>query len=111
MPKTPKFELAEMLAQLSQQLSKADSAARARGDAVLQLEECEVQLAVNMEGGGSAGIKFWVIELGANAKTENSNTITVKFKPIPGQSIQAGQVSTDTDAPPVARQTRKNPKT
>jgi Trypsin-co-occurring domain 2 len=105
MAKVPKFELKQMLEQLSQQLVEVDKAARARGDAILQLDECEVQLAITMDGGGSAGIKFWVIELGVNAKTENANTITVKFKPIDGKAIQAGQKSTQSPAPAVKRQT------
>jgi hypothetical protein len=105
MAKAPKFELKQMLEQLSQQLVEVDKAARARGDAILQLDECEVQLAVTMEGGGNAGIKFWVIELGASGKTENANTITVKFKPIEGKSLQAGQKSSLSSAPANKRQT------
>lgn len=44
MAKTPKFELKQMIEQLSQQLVDVDRSARARGDAILQLDECEVQL-------------------------------------------------------------------
>lgn len=107
MSKVPKFELAELLAQLSDQLIAADRRARERGQAIMQLEECEVELAINMEGGGNAGIKFWVVELGVNAKTERVNTLKVKFKPIPGSATQAGQQSELDPAPATPRQTRK----
>ncbi len=102
----PKLELPALLAHLTEQLLEADKAAREKGNAIMQLEECEVELAVKLEIGAKGGVKFWVMELGANSKTEHSNKIKVKFKPLAGVAIQAVQKSTRSPAPEVKRQTK-----
>lgn len=102
----PKLQLTDLLSHLSQQLVAADKAARDRGDAIMQLEECEVELAVKLEVGAKGGVKFWVMELGANSKTEHSNKIKVKFKPLAGVALQAVQKSSSAPAPAVRRQTK-----
>lgn len=107
MPTLPKLELPDLLAHLSDQLMAADKAARERGQPIMQFEECEVEVAVKLEAGAEGGVKFWVVELGANAKSEYSNKITVKFKPLAGTTLQAVQKSAADDAPEVLRQTKR----
>jgi hypothetical protein len=103
-----KLELPDLLANLSAQLIAAHDAAQARGNPIMQFEECEIELAVKLEISGKAGVKFWVVELGAGAKAEHSSKIKVKFKPLPGMSLQAPQVSLANPAPAARRQTKKN---
>lgn len=103
----PKLQLPDLLAHLSEQLVAVDRAARERGQPIMQFEECEVELAVKLEVGVQGGVKFWVMELGTKAKTEHSNKIKVKFKPLAGTTLQAVQTSSAAPAPGVTRQTKR----
>jgi len=99
------FSLSEVLAHISEELVTADESARARGKAAMQFEECEVEFAVKLEGGVKAGIKVWVLELGANAKRSDTNTIRVKFKSLPNRPLQAPHVDTSAPGPELTRET------
>ncbi len=104
MPTSPKPELADVLAHLSNQLILADEAAKQRGKAAMQFEECEVEFAIKVDTGAKAGIKVWVIEIGADAKYEQSNRIKIKFKTIPGSGLQAAQGPLNQPAEEIHRQ-------
>jgi Trypsin-co-occurring domain 2 len=95
--------LADLLSHITDQLVLADTAARARGKATMQFEECELEFAVKIEGDAKAGIKVWVLELGGGVKKSDSNTIRVKFKSIPGQPIQAAHTATTAPGPSLER--------
>jgi hypothetical protein len=41
--------------------------------------ELELKLGVTSSGGGNAGVKFWVVELGAKGTYESSTTHTLKL--------------------------------
>jgi membrane-bound lytic murein transglycosylase len=98
------FELADVLKHVAAQLGAADKAAKDGGNPVMQFEECEVEFAVKVEAAGKAGVKVWVMEFGAEAKREQSNKVKIKFKAIPGKSVQASQVAPTEAAEPIKRQ-------
>lgn len=41
--------------------------------------ELELQLAITTSGGGKGGVKFWVVELGANAEIKRQATHKLKL--------------------------------
>jgi hypothetical protein len=99
-----KFELASFIDQVAQQLLAAEAKARGRGDHVMQFEECELEMAVSIDKDGRAGIKVWVLELGAGAKKTDANTIRVKFKRIEGQQPVVFFTGTQGIEPPPVKQ-------
>ena len=110
MTKTARFPLADVLANVAEELVRADEMARSRGRAVMQFEECEVELAVTVEVEAEGGFKVWVVNLSGKAKREEANSLRVKMKAIPGSPIQAPQVTTDISAAsPVVKQRNANP--
>lgn len=106
----PKLELPTLLATLSDQLREADRNARARGNPIMQLEECEIELSVSLELGAKGSVKFWVLEAGADAKTAHTNKVRVKLKPIDGTVLQAFQASLDRSAPTIIRERSRKTK-
>lgn len=48
-------------------------------EAVLQLSQCEIELAVNVSVEGKAGLRFWIIEAGAGGATETASRIKLSF--------------------------------
>ena len=46
----------------------------------MQFEECELEMAVEIELSGEAKTNVWVFKLGGGVKKTDANTITVKFK-------------------------------
>ena len=101
------FPLSDVLANITNELLKADENARARGKATMQFEECEVEFAVKFEGGAKAGIKVWVLELGGGVKRSDANTIRVKFKSLPGKTLQAPHLDTTSPGPELTRESTK----
>ena len=95
------IELAEVIAELRRELEKATAAAR---DAELRLElgpiELEVAVAVEREAAGAAKVRFWVVELGGDAKVTDSSTqrITVTLHPRLASSPVTPWVSGDPAA-------------
>lgn len=75
--------LAETIAALRMELAQA---VRWASDAEVQFQVGQVQLefhvGVTRQGGGSAGVKFWVVELGANGSyaREEVQTVTVTLE-------------------------------
>jgi hypothetical protein len=74
------IELADVIRQLREELD----AARASGsDSELQFElgpiDLEVTVGLEKEGGGGAKVRFWVIELGGDAKVAGSSTQRIKL--------------------------------
>lgn len=100
-----KVELSKVLDHIAAELIVVDTAARTRSKPVMQFDECEIEFAVKVEMSGQAGIKVWVLEIGGGGKHEHSNKIKVKFKSIPGQSIQAVQ-HTPGPGPTIRRQSK-----
>lgn len=78
------IELQSVIEELRSEIIGA-VAAGGTEDIAFQLNEIEIELAVVVErqGGGSAKVKFWVAELGADGKLSQSQTQRVKLKLLP----------------------------
>jgi len=100
--------LSDVLTHITEELVKADENARKRGRAAMRFDECELEFAVQLEGGGEAGVKVWVLELGVNAKRTDSNTIRIKFKSLSDSPLQAPHFDTSTEGPALERQVGKH---
>jgi hypothetical protein len=72
--------LAEMISELRQELETATVAAK---DASLRFElgsiELEATVVVSREGSGGGKVRFWVLELGGDAKASQSSTQRIKL--------------------------------
>lgn len=68
---------------------KAESERRAgKGrPAIMQFEECELEMAVEVEVGAKGGVDVWVFKLGGGVKKTDANTIKVKFKRLEGTQL------------------------
>jgi hypothetical protein len=74
------IELNEVITELRRELQQA---MRAGEDEPLRFElgpvELEATVAVEKGGGGGAKVRFWVIELGGDAKASQSSTQRIKL--------------------------------
>lgn len=98
-----RIPLSEVVAKVAEELIQAQAKAKARGTAVMQFDECELEFAVEAEREGKAGVNVWALELGGSKKRTESNIVRVKFKSLPDQPLQAAQ-ETSADGPPIKRQ-------
>ncbi len=78
------IELSSMISQLRLELA----AAMGEGEGkvlrfVPESVELELKLSVTRAGKGNAGIKFWVIDAGAEASRERTREHTIKLKLVP----------------------------
>ncbi|HSX25094.1 MAG TPA: trypco2 family protein [Candidatus Andersenbacteria bacterium] len=99
-----KIPLADLLAHISDELFAADAAARKRGKSAMQFKECELEFAVTAEVKANAGIKVWVINVGAGEKNSNTNKIKIKFDRNPQNVIQAAHKAAGNSGPALSRQ-------
>ncbi|RPF21460.1 trypco2 family protein [Myceligenerans xiligouense] len=91
------IELAKAIEALRSELEAARSAGDGKG---LRFEvgsvDLELQAAVTAEGGGSAGIKWWLLEGGAEASASRATTQTVKLSLTPKIVDRNGTVQPQT---------------
>jgi hypothetical protein len=74
------IELAEVIGELRRELQQAMNAGE--GEPLrfeLGLVELEATVAVEKGGGGGAKVRFWVIELGGDAKASQASTQRIKL--------------------------------
>jgi hypothetical protein len=93
------IELAELIENLRGELSKARQAGEGEG---LRFEvakvELELTLVVSREGTGSGKVKFWVVEVGGEAKAASAATqrmkldLTPRVAGEPGPAMVAGEM-------------------
>ncbi len=80
-----RIALAEMVEELRSELLQAVQAGKGK-EIGFELGEVtlEAQVQVTREVGGSAGIKFWLVEAGGSGThtTGSTQTISVKLKPV-----------------------------
>jgi len=101
------IELARLIETVADQLRAARSAGPG-GDPIIDLAECELELAVEVTNEGGAGIKVWVFELGGRRSKSNTNTVRVRFTPHGAQPIAfAAQVI--GSGPPLGQQPGPGP--
>lgn len=86
-PPGARVELAQLVNHVATELLKAEASAAERSQRVMRFTECQLEMAIEIETSGSAGIKVWVLELGGDRTKTNSNTITVKFQALEGQGL------------------------
>lgn len=79
-----RIALAEMVEELRQELQAAMEAGRGQ-EIRFQLSEVtlEAQVEVSREGGGTAGVKFWVAEIGASGGGSSARTQKLVLKLLP----------------------------
>jgi hypothetical protein len=76
------FPLADLIRSLGNEIREAEERARADGQAdLLELKECEVEVAVQFEKKGDAGVEFWVVKLGGELTKANTQTIKLTLAP------------------------------
>jgi Trypsin-co-occurring domain 2 len=100
------IRLADLLANITDQLLEADEKSRASGKATMRFDECELEFAVKIEGDAKAGINIWVLKLGGGVKKTDENTIRIKFKSLEGRTVQAAHLETNTPGPSIKRQSQ-----
>ena len=85
-------ELSKMLASLRTELSKAQLEGEGK-DVKFAVEdvELELQLTVTEEGGGKAGVKFWVVSAEAAGKEISQSVQKIKLKLTPEPAGEAGE--------------------
>lgn len=65
----------------------------------MRFQECEIELAIEAEKEGEAGLKVWAMKLGGSLKKTESNTIKVKYIAL-GEGIVASATEKDSEFPP-----------
>jgi hypothetical protein len=91
------IELADVIRQLRAELDRARSAA---DDETLRFElgpiELELAVALEVTGGAAAKVRFWVVDLGADARTSSTSTQRIKLTLQP--TITGGPAAGDVSA-------------
>lgn len=77
--------LADLIVTTAQEIRKARDQSAGKGDPVLALEGCELELKVTLSAEANAGIKVWLLDLSAKGSAERASTITLRFGPAPGK--------------------------
>lgn len=67
---------------------------------VLQLAECEVELAVKATTDGKGGLRFWIVEAGGSHAKEDSSRIKLKFMAAGLTQFVSAQKGLEADPPP-----------
>lgn len=79
-----RIELANLIETVANQLRAARTD---QPDAIIDLAECELEMAIQTSWEAGAGIRVWVLELGGRRNKSNTNTVRVKFTPHGTQPI------------------------
>jgi hypothetical protein len=88
-----KLPLSRLIEAVTEELHKAEERAQSLRDAgekpdpIMQFEECELEMAVEIELSGKAETNVWVFKLGGGVKKTDANTIKVKFKRLEGTEM------------------------
>lgn len=103
---TARIQLSKLLDYIGTQIRDAHQKATKADKAVMKFQECELELAIEAEDQGEAGLKVWVIQLGGGSKRTESNTIRVKYTALSEPIVAAvsGEISNIT--PPKRRSER-----
>lgn len=89
----PKIALSKLITAVTAELRKAETDAQAarqgeaRDSAVMQFAECELEIGVEIETKGEAGINIWVFKLGGDRTKKDTSTIRIKFNSNPTNTI------------------------
>jgi Trypsin-co-occurring domain 2 len=95
------IELADMLCELRAELDRARSAAD--GETLrFELGPIDLELAVALEvtGGAAAKVRFWVVDLGADARTSSTSTQRIKLTLNPTITGESAAADVGAGRPP-----------
>ena len=96
---TDSIAIADIIQSVGDGLREAE--ARSAGKAkVLQLAECEVELAVRATTDVNGGLRFWIIEAGGGHSREDTSHIKLKFSPVGIRQFVALGNAGDAASPP-----------
>jgi hypothetical protein len=95
--------LSQLVAHTAEELRRVKEQEPSPEDAVMQFTECEMELAVKITVEGSAGIKIYIVNVGAKGAREATHTVRLKFSAIGSNIIQAPIVD-EEGAKPIVRQ-------
>ena len=85
-----KIPLTALIESVTNELRTAERQAKAGGaEPIMQFEECEVEMAVEIEASAQGEVSIWVLKLGAGGKRTSANTIRVTFRRMDGGSVLA----------------------
>lgn len=82
MPSPNVFSLSELIKSISDELKQASVEEE---KAIIQLERCEIEIAVSFKDEIKGGIKFYVIDAGVKSVDETVSKIKVVFSPVSGR--------------------------
>jgi hypothetical protein len=71
--------LGDLIVTTADEIRKAKAESAKRGDPVLALESCELELKVTVSAEAGAGIKVWLVDLSTKGAVERASTITLRF--------------------------------
>jgi hypothetical protein len=79
-----RLPLAEMIAHVADEVTRANDAAVGRDRAVMRFSECEITVAfeLDLELGGK--VNLWAVELGTKGTQSTVHTLTVRYQSIKG---------------------------
>lgn len=94
-----KIELADLIDRVTDELATAHQRSRTRPrEPVLQLSECEIEVAAAVEKDGSGKVSIKVLELSGGLKRTDTSTVRLTFTPT--GLMQFEQRSGDADSSP-----------
>jgi Trypsin-co-occurring domain 2 len=71
---------------VTSELRQAAAKAHENKNPIMEFDECELEMAVGVETGGSGELGIYVLKLGGTRTKTNSNTVRVTFKKLEGTS-------------------------
>ncbi len=83
----PQIELGRLVKEVVAQLKVARDT---DGDAIMQLDSCDIELGVNVEKEGETGVKVYAFTLGGSVSQTKQSTVTVRFKALPVSHVDGG---------------------
>lgn len=75
------YSLSELIKSVSDQLKEASVE---KEKAIIQLERCEIEIAVSFTDEIKGGLKFYIVDAGAKSINEVVSKIKVVFSPVSG---------------------------
>ena len=105
---TTRIQLSKLLDYIGTQIRDAHQKATEADKAVMKFQECELELAIEAEDQGEAGLKVWVLQLGGSSKRTESNTIKVKYTALAlSEPIVAAVIDESANVKPPKRRSER----
>ncbi|WP_290497054.1 trypco2 family protein [Hyphomonas sp. UBA4494] len=83
------IEISEIITSLTQGIRHAAATSKKSGfDPIIQLSNCEIELAVTAKAEGKAGLKFWLLDAGTSVAGEKVSKIILRFEPTSSKAVQ-----------------------